>query len=51
MATDMLRGGSSLAHILKAGAWRSGAFLRYILRQDLDERVALEQVVGDSETE
>ena len=48
MAQDMLSRGDPLAEILLAGGWRSGAFLRYLSRQDLDRRVALEFAMAAS---
>ena len=48
MAQDMLDRGDALAEILLAGGWRSGAFLRYLARADLDRRVALEFATADS---
>jgi len=48
MAQDMLSRGDPLAEILLAGGWKSGAFLRYLSRRDLDERVALEYAMGES---
>ena len=49
MALDMLAGGSPLGEILLAGGWRSGAFLRYLTRFDIDRRVALEHAMVESE--
>ena len=51
MARDMLDGGSPLGEILLAGGWRSGAFLRYLARTDLDRRVALDHALADSDEE
>ena len=48
MAQDMLAGGHPLGEILLAGGWRSGAFLRYLTRFDLDRRVALEHAMAES---
>ena len=48
MATDMLSRGDPLAEILLAGGWKSGAFLRYLTRKDLDARVALEHTLAQS---
>ena len=48
MAQDMLARGDPLAEILLAGGWRSGGFLRYLSRQDLDRRVALEFAMAGS---
>ena len=36
----MLRAGSSVGDILLAGSWRSGAFLRYLRRAEVDARAA-----------
>ena len=35
-ASDLMSSGEPLAHILVAGGWRSGAFLRYIVRADAE---------------
>ena len=51
MAQDMLQRGDALAEILLAGGWRSGAFLRYLARADLDHRVALEYAMAASDDE
>ena len=40
-ASDMLRHGSFVSDILLAGSWRSGAFLRYLRRSDVDTRASL----------
>ena len=42
MAADMLRGGSPIGEILVAGSWRSGAFLRYLRRAEVDARAAID---------
>ena len=42
MAADMLRGGSPIGEILVAGSWRSGAFLRYLRRAELDTRASVD---------
>ena len=39
-ASDMLRAGSAVGDILLAGSWRSGAFLRYLRRAEVDARAA-----------
>ena len=51
MASDMLASGSSLSAILRAGGWRSAAFLRYLRSQDLDEREALDFTLASSDPE
>ena len=51
MASDMLASGSSLSAILRAGGWRSAAFLRYLRSQDLDEREALDFTLANSDPE
>ena len=50
-ASDMLRRGAPLSAVLAGGGWRSAAFLRYLSRADIDERVALEQAFATSDTE
>ena len=39
---DMLAHGAELSQILRAGQWRSAAFLRYINEAELERDVALE---------
>ena len=51
MAQDLLAGGGSISHILYAGGWRSGAFLRYLSRKDLNSRALLEQALLNSDSE
>ena len=48
MAQDMLARGDPLAEILLAGGWRSGAFLRYLCRIEVDKEVALHYAQVDS---
>ena len=50
-AGDMLASGSPLGTILRAGSWRSGAFLRYLQRADVDERAVFESAVAGSASE
>ena len=51
MATDMLRSGAPLAAIMRAGGWRSAAFLRYLASKCLDERESLEFTLVNSDSE
>lgn len=51
MATDMLDKGSPLSTILRAGGWRSGAFLAYLTKSALDKREAVEFTMNDSDSE
>ena len=51
MATDLLRHGSSLSQLLVAGGWKSSAFLRYLLRKDLDEREAADLCIDASDSD
>lgn len=51
MAQDMLDGGSSLSQILQAGGWRSSAFLRYLIKHDVDAREAAEFAIADSDSD
>lgn len=51
MATDMLDKGSPLSLILRAGGWRSGAFLTYLTRSALDKREAVEFTLNDSNSD
>ena len=50
-ATDIIRSGGTVAFLLHAGGWRSSAFLRYLVRQDLEDRAYLEQTANDSESD
>ena len=50
LCKDMMAHGASLAQILKAGQWRSAAFMRYLDEADLEKGVALE-VACDSDGE
>ena len=50
-ARDMLNSGCTIAQILSAGGWRSGAFLRYLTRRDVDQRSALELALVESSSD
>ena len=50
-AQDLLEGGSSLTLILKAGEWKSAAFLRYLQVEELEARAVLEAHMNLSEAE
>jgi hypothetical protein len=50
-ARDMMNSGCTLAQILGAGGWRSGAFLRYLTRRDIDQRSALELALVESDSD
>ncbi len=47
---DLLENGSTLAEILRAGQWRSAAFLRYLNIADIEKCAALE-VACDTDDE
>ena len=47
-ARDMLRGGARLCEILKAGEWRSAAFLAYLDGTELEGAATLEAHIGES---
>ena len=51
MASDMLDNGAPLSLILRAGGWRSGAFLSYLTKSALDNREAIEFSMNDSDSE
>ena len=51
MARDFLDSGASLATILRAGGWKSSAFLRYLCRKDVDTREATEFALADSSSD
>ena len=50
MTSGMLDKGSPLSHILRAGGWRSGAFLAFS-RSALDRREAVEFALNDSDSD
>ena len=50
-ARDMLRGGARLCEILKAGEWRSAAFLAYLDETELEGAATLEAHLGESSDE
>ena len=50
-ASDLLRRGGTVAHILLAGGWRSASFLKYLRNKDLDARAALEAAYKLSDSE
>ena len=41
-ASDIVNSGGTIGFLMHQGGWRSAAFLRYILRQDLESKQALE---------
>ena len=51
MARDMLDGGSTLSQILVAGGWKSSAFLRYLIKHDVDAREAAEFALAESDSD
>jgi hypothetical protein len=51
MATDLLLSGSTISQILKAGGWRSAAFLKYLRLRDVDHREALDFSLALSDPE
>ena len=51
MATDLLLSGSTISQILRAGGWRSAAFLKYLRLKDVDEREALDFTLDLSDAE
>ena len=50
-ARDLQASGASLYEILKAGEWRSSAFLKYLDESDLECQAAFEAHVGQSSDE
>ena len=50
-AQDMLSNGATLTMILRAGEWRSAAFMSYLNMADLGERAVLEAHYAMSEAE
>ena len=51
VASDMLDKGCTLSHVLRAGGWRSGAFLAYLSCSSLDRREAVEFALNDSDSD
>jgi len=51
MAQDLFSRGGSISYILYAGGWRSGAFLRYLSRKDLNSKALLEQALQNSDSD
>ena len=49
-ATDLLRSGTPLAELITAGGWKSAAFVRYLLREDIDEFATADRVFADSDS-
>ena len=50
-ARDMLHAGARLGEILRAGEWRSAAFLTYLDREELECDATLEAHLGESSDE
>jgi hypothetical protein len=50
-AQELLRSGSTISQIVRAGGWRSAAFVQYLHRRDLDDRDCLNLVCQDSDGE
>jgi len=52
-AHDLLNKGSSIGHIIRAGGWKSGAFLTYLSKREVDNRAHLDLIhdVSDSDRE
>lgn len=50
-ARDLLQGGATLAEILRAGQWKSAAFLRYLESADIEQGAALEVACDTDEEE
>ena len=50
-ATDLLRSGTPLAEIITAGGWKSAAFIRYLLREDIDEFATADRVFAESDSD
>ena len=48
-AEDMRKAGCSLAEILKAGQWRSAAFMHYLDEAELDKDLALAVAIGEND--
>lgn len=50
-AHHMLDKGATIAQILRAGGWRSAAFLRYLCRKDVDNAAHLQIIHDESDSE
>ena len=48
LVTILLTPGSSIGDILLAGSWRSGAFLRYLRRSEVDMRASVDAGPADA---
>ena len=46
---ELLKQGGRLGDILKAGQWRSPAFLQYMLRADIDELAVFDMIVAQED--
>ena len=51
LATDMIESGSTVSFILRAGGWRSSAFLKYLTSSGLDLRESVEYAMHDSDSD
>ena len=51
MAQDILESGKDLSFILRAGGWRSKAFMDYLTRAKLDARESLNYALADSDSD
>ena len=51
MASDLLTSGQTISVILRAGGWKSAAFLKYLRLRDVDEREALDFTMDLSDQE
>ena len=45
-ASDIMRSGGTVGFLMNQGGWRSGAFLRYFLAPDVEDRRALEVIAA-----
>ena len=50
-AQDMLKSGCTISQIIRSGGWRSGAFVQYLNRRDLDDRAHLNFICHQSDSE
>ena len=50
-ATDLMREGSPISTILQLGGWKSPAVLSYLVREEIDQRVAGAIMVDASESD
>ena len=51
MARDIVDAGGSLASLLRAGDWKSAAFLRYLRENQTEEKAVTDLIIDHSDSE